>query len=106
MQDTHSPKDVARECLRDVDPMWKAFWFHMHLVAKNLEEFSEGLAHISDEVFAYHISGQKNDFAKWVREVISDGVLARELDNVTSKEEAAEVAAKRVAELKRTLAVE
>lgn len=94
-------KEIAQEYLRDIDPMWKAFWLHMHLVAKNLEEFSAGLATISDEVFAYHLGGEKNDFAKWTREVIGDAVLARDLQDVKTKEDAARIVAERVAELKK-----
>ena len=94
-------KEIAREYLRDVDPMWKAFWLHMHLVAKNLEEFGDGLAAITDDVFAYHVSGQKNDLSKWVHEVIGDAVLARDLMGVTTKEQAAAVVRARVAELKK-----
>jgi len=101
MADEAISAEVAREYLRDVEPMWKAFWFHMHLVAKNLEEFAEGLGGISDEVFRYHTSGQKNDLARWVQEVIGDSVLARELSSVVSKEEAAEIVRTRVAALKR-----
>lgn len=97
-------KEIAQEYLRDVDPMWKAFWLHMHLVAKNLEEFGDGLATISDDVFAYHVSGQKNDLAKWVQEVIGDAVLARDLHNVENKEKAAKIVHARVAELKKAAA--
>lgn len=104
MHDETASVDAATVYLQDVDPMWKAFWFHMHLVAKSLEEFAEGLAQISDEVFRYHVSGQKNDLAKWVREVIGDAVLARQLDTVATKEEAARLAAKRVEALKGVLA--
>jgi hypothetical protein len=94
-------KEIAIEYLRDVDPMWKAFWFHMHLVAKNLEEFAEGLDAISDDVFAYHVSGQKNDLAKWVQEVIGDAVLARDLTQVTAKEQASKIVHDRVKALRK-----
>ena len=95
--------EVARIYLRDVEPMWKAFWFHMHLVAKNLDEFAAGLEQISDEVFAYHASGQKNDLAAWVQEVIGDSLLARDLEAVDTKEEAAAAVRRRLTELRRTL---
>jgi phosphate uptake regulator len=95
--------EAARAFLKDVDPMWRAFWFHMHLVAKNLEEFAAGLTQISDEVFAYHVSGQKNDLAKWVQEVVGDSALAALLATVASKEEAARQVADRVAMLKSAL---
>jgi hypothetical protein len=95
--------DIARTYLKDVEPMWRAFWFHMHLVAKNLEEFAQGMTQISDEVFAYHVSGQKNDLAKWVQEVIGDSTLAAQLAIVTSKDDAARLVAERVAALKSAL---
>lgn len=103
MHEDGSEVETARVYLRDVEPMWKAFWFHMHLVAKNLEEFASGMEHISDEIFAYHASGQKNDFAAWVQEVIGDSVLARRLEVVDDKEEAAAVLRERVTELRRVL---
>lgn len=92
--------EVAQEYLRDVDPMWRSFWFHMHLVAKNLEEFAEGLRQVDDASYNEHVSGQKNDLARWVHEVVGDGVLARRLAAAASKEEAASIVADRVAELK------
>ncbi len=92
--------DTARLYLKDVDPLWQAFWFHMHLMAKNLVEFAEGLEQISDDVFAYHLGGQKNDLARWVQEVIGDAELALALKNVKSKEEAAIAVRTRVNELK------
>jgi hypothetical protein len=91
--------EEARAYLADVTPMWRAFWFHMHLVARNLREFAAGLTEISDDVFAYHVSGQKNDLARWVREVIGDATLAAELDRVRTKEEAAAAAQARLAAL-------
>lgn len=96
-------KEIAEEYLRDVEPMWKCFWFHMHLVARNLAEFSEGLKQISDKVFSYHVVGQKNDFARWVHEVIGDSVLARELSSVATKEEAARITEERVKTLESVL---
>lgn len=91
---------TARMYLKDVEPMWRAFWFHMHLVAKNLEEFGAGVGTISDEVFEYHVSGQKNDLSRWVQEVIGDSTLAAGLAEVKSQHEAAAVVATRLAELK------
>jgi hypothetical protein len=93
----------AEMFLKDVEPMWRAFWFHMHLVAKNLEEFADGLTTISDEVFAYHVSGQKNDLERWTREVIGDAALANELGGVATKEDAARIVADRVKELRAAL---
>lgn len=94
----------AEMFLKDVEPMWRAFWFHMHLVAKNLEEFAAGMTTISDDVFAYHVSGQKNDFERWAREVIGDAALANNLEGVATKEDAARIVAARLKELQSALA--
>lgn len=99
MHDDHVDAATAKLYLKDVDPLWRAFWFHMHLMAKNLKEFGEGLGTISDEVFAYHCGGEKNDLSRWVREVIGDVELARELDKVKNQAEAAAIVRERVAVL-------
>lgn len=101
MSDETISEEIANEYLRDIEPMWKAFWFHMHLTAKNLEEFAEGMGQIDDDIFRYHTSGQKNDLVRWVREVIGDSVLARELSSIDSREEAARLVRTRVDALKR-----
>ncbi len=75
----------------------------MHLVAMNLAQFADGLEQISDEVFAYHLGGQKNDLARWVQEVIGDAELAVALKNVQNKEEATRVTRDRVNELKKAV---
>ena len=93
-------KETAEQYLRDAEPMWRAFWFHMHLMAKNLEQFSEGLKTIDDQVYLYHSEGHKNDLAKWVREVIGDGALADDLEKVQTRDEAISVTERRVEELK------
>ena len=96
-------EETARHYLRDIEPKWKAFWFHMHLMAKNLEEFAEGMKGISDKVFHYHVDGQKNDIAGWVQEIVGDSALARKLKAVATKEEAAKLCSERVIELKKAL---
>lgn len=92
--------ETARMYLKDVEPMWRAFWFHMHLVAKNLEEFGAGVGTISDEVFAYHVSGQKNDLSRWVIEVVGDSDLGSRLATVKSQHDAAATVQARLAELR------
>src|SRR5690606_22307598 len=102
---THSMEDpitesIADEYLKEVTPPWRWFWFHIHLVAKDLEGFGEGLAQISDDVFRYHVSGQKNDISKWVHDVIGDTVLSRQLRDIKTKEEAESMVRDRVSKLK------
>ncbi len=94
-------KETAEHYLRDISPMWRAFWFHMHLYAKNLVEFSAGLEEIENGIYLYHAEGHKNDFSRWIREVVGDGALADKLEKVRTRVEATEVTKRRVAELQK-----
>ena len=79
--------------------MWRAFWFHMHLVAKNLAEFTEDLSKIDDNIYAYHVKGHDNALARWVQEVIGDAVLAEALRDAPDLAAARRVAEMRLKEL-------
>jgi hypothetical protein len=92
-------RESAERHLSDVTPMWRAFWFHPHLVAKNMIEFVAALKEIDDGVYLYHAEGHKNDLAKWIREVVGDGVLADELERVKTRDEAVQVCSNRIDEL-------
>ena len=97
-------REIADDYLRTVDPPWRGFWLSMHLVAMNLVDFAHGLSLVDQHSFAEHVSGDKNDVARWVREVVGDGVLARRLNGVTTSAEAAIIVRTRVEELKAALA--
>ena len=101
--DTLTP-ELAREYLKDVSPLWRAYWFHMFSYAKNLREFADGLASVSDDIYEEHVSGQKNDLARWIQEVIGDSELGRDLERVTVKDDAIRVVRSRVEELQRLAA--
>jgi len=94
-------KELADQYLRDISPTWRAFWFHMHLYVKNLEEFCDGLRVIGDNIYEYHEKGHKHDMARWVREVVGDGMLADEMEKVKTREEAIRVVCDRVEALKK-----
>jgi hypothetical protein len=96
-------REHAEHYLRDISPMWRAFWFHMHLYVRNLDEFCEGLKGIDDNIYEYHEKGHKHDMARWVREVIGDGTLADEMEKVKTRDEVIRVVCDRVEELKGAL---
>ncbi|MFH1047459.1 MAG: hypothetical protein V1738_04105 [Patescibacteria group bacterium] len=97
-------KETAQRYLDDVTPLWRSFWFHPHLFAKNLTEFGAALKEIEDSIYLYHSEGHKNDLARWVREVVGDGALADDLEKVRTRDEAAQVTAQRLVELKKITA--
>lgn len=54
----------------------------------SLLELSDALLRMSDDIFYYHVRGDANDFAKWIRDVFSDHKLAQMIALCHTKEEA------------------
>ena len=72
------------------------FWCHDGCVMKNLQELRDALANMNDEVFAYHANADRNDFSNWVREIIKDETLARQLARSRDRASAARTVADRI----------
>jgi hypothetical protein len=73
-------KQNAQEFLSMV-PEKLVFWCHDGRVLKNMKELGEALTTMADETFAYHSNSEKKDFSNWVRDVIGDKRLAKDLEN-------------------------
>ena len=54
---------------------------------KNLFELADALQSMSDDVFYYHVTNDRNDFSNWVRDVFCEKELADELNKLHSKME-------------------
>ncbi len=67
----------------------KCFWLYDGQVLRNLEELSQALEKMSDEVFKYHANKEKNDFANWVENIFGDRKLASDLKKVKTAKTAA-----------------
>jgi hypothetical protein len=92
-------RKIARGWLADV-PEDKAFWCTDGRVMKNLNELEKALLEMSDETFRYHANESKNDFSNWIQDVIGDVQLADNLRRNTTRTEAAQSIATRIAWLK------
>ena len=57
----------------------ECFWATDGTVIANLLELRDALSHMADEVYKYHVTKEKNDFATWVEVVLGDSVLAHAL---------------------------
>lgn len=57
----------------------KRFFVCDGTVYANLYELFEGLKTMHEETFFHHVTGQKNDFMNWVRDVFGDQRLAKEI---------------------------
>jgi len=55
---------------------------------KNMQELKNGLETMADETFAFHLTTDKNVFSNWVKYIIMDQKLARDLSKSANKTQA------------------
>ncbi len=96
-------KDIAEKRLADV-PDDIFFRCCDGQILRNLRELANVLAGMDSEVFVYHVTEGKNDFSTWVRDVIGDEKLARDLKKSLSKDQAAKAVSSRIVFLESKLA--
>lgn len=89
-----------KKCLSEVSPD-HCFWVHNGPILKNLEDLANFLPHMSDETFNHHVNKEKNDFSKWVNDVIGEKKLASELLKCTNKNSAIKKLRNRLNSLKK-----
>jgi hypothetical protein len=53
-----------------------------------MKELGEGLKNISDDTYIYHANEQKHDFYNWVKDVIGDEILSRNLREALTRTQA------------------
>ncbi len=92
------PAVTARGVLAKV-PLNVSFWLCTNENLRSLADLSAALQKADDEVFRYHVNRDKNDFEVWIREVIKDKDLAREIARVKTKETLVRKISERVEEL-------
>jgi hypothetical protein len=96
-------KSVAEERLGDASQE-EQFWCHDGRYLKSLEELEVALEQMTEETFRYHSNEAKSDFSNWVRDVIGDEKLSRDLQKSTTQAQAAKSVADRVIWLKGKIA--
>lgn len=85
---------VSKSCLSDVAAD-KVFLCHDGRVMKNLDELSVALREMSEDTFRYHVTADRNDFSKWVEDVIGDPELSAVLKNSSTRSQAGKLVANR-----------
>ena len=95
-------KQEAQRLLSDV-PAEYAFWVNGGRVLRNLKELGEELKTMPDDTFAYHATGQKNDFINWVRNIIKEEPLAGALHGASTRAQASRAVSSRVSLLSKRL---
>jgi hypothetical protein len=91
-------KQEAKRLLADV-PNEYVFRCHDGLTLQGMKELGNALNSMADETYVFHANTEKNDFTNWVRDVIKDDVLAKDLQKATKRSYAAKLVASRIAML-------
>ena len=66
-------------------------------ILKNMLGLGEAFIRMKNETFSYHSNGERSDFADWVRDIIGDGKLARDIERSPNKTRAANSVIARIA---------
>lgn len=72
----------------------RCFWSNDGLIFANLADLRDALSDMSDEVYAHHVTPERNDFADWVEFVLLDKTCANGLRKAKGKKAAAAVVIK------------
>ena len=88
-------KEDAQRILKHV-PEEKRFYTHDGTVLSNLYELKNALGKMGRQTYVHHVTDDKNDFARWVREVLVDDKLANDLAKAAGQKEAAKLVSERI----------
>ena len=96
-------KSVAEKRLGNIEQE-KRFWCRDGREFMNLQELEAAFREMSDDTFRCHCNETKSDFSNWVRDVIGDEKLSKDLAKCTGPSQAAKIVADRIAWLKNKIA--
>ena len=99
---TRLKSEEARRILSNTLPE-KAFWVNNGPVLKGIIELATAAKKLTPEQFMHHTNKVKNDFAKWVDDVIRDSELAKRLRKIKSKDGLSKVVTERLKQLQKML---
>ncbi|MDO8538130.1 MAG: hypothetical protein Q7S21_04550 [archaeon] len=91
-----SGKECANILLSEVKHPDHYFYLSDGVVIKSLCDLENIMAEMPQEVFETHVSKGKNDFAKWVKEIVGDNVLGAKLSELGTKDEMSKAVSIRV----------
>ena len=72
-------------------------------ILHNMKELGNELKTMSDESYAFHANAEKNDFTNWVRDIIKDERLARDLQKAPNRIQASKLVANKISLLSKRL---
>ena len=99
---TKVTKEIAKDRLSNVAEN-KYFWCQDGKKLKSLHDLELALSSMGEATYFYHSNQTKNDFSKWVRDVIGDQKLAADLGKSRNPTQAAKGVARRISWLQAKL---
>lgn len=72
------------------------FWTTNGMILSNLVDLRNALQDMSGDVYAHHVTKEKNDFADWIEHVLADGELAAVLRKAKNPQTAYTVVVRRL----------
>ncbi|MGV8162901.1 MAG: hypothetical protein ACP5N2_06240 [Candidatus Nanoarchaeia archaeon] len=81
------PSEEKQKDTKKNAPEWNEFILANGERIKNISELKEKLKEMTNSTFTNHVSGEKNDFASWIRDVFQDYELAHKVRTAQTKEE-------------------
>jgi hypothetical protein len=88
-------KEDAQRVLRSVADV-KRFHCHDGEILNNIYELKAALGKMHKPAYHHHVTEEKNDFARWAREVLGDDKLAGDLAKCEEQKEALRIVAERI----------
>ena len=82
----------------------QCFWVNNGPVLKNVEELADALQQMNEETYFHHVNKEKNDFSKWITDIIGDQKLANDLLSSRNKNSAVKKLRSRINSLKKMAA--
>ena len=73
---------------------------------RDMKELQEALGAITDETFSFHSNAERSDFSNWVRDIIRDEKLARDLAKSLNRSQAEKRVGERIAFLASKVALD
>lgn len=86
-------------------PPEKCFWIHNGPIIKNLKELLAALKKMKKDTFRHHVNKDKNDFSKWVNDVLGNKGLAEDIKKTRSKKTLMEKIEKEIKKIEKAVRV-
>jgi len=80
-------------------PENQVFWCNNGSILNDVMELKDALANMTDQTFSYHSNEIKQDFSNWIRNVIGDNTLAKDLETAANREQALKMVEERCVSL-------